>query len=106
MDLNVIASLYLFLSGLFCIVIHPVFRLQVINKSGAKTGSHVFYLKQKSARRGILFMTSTETYITRSDETAINIKNRCLQLRLHFLNRTETLHHLTSSVLSLLLSSH
>ena len=47
MNLHVLASLYLFLGGLFCIVIHPVCRLQVVNKSCAKTGSHVFYLKTK-----------------------------------------------------------
>ena len=43
---NVLASLYLFLGGLPCPVIHPVCRLQVINESSAKTGSHVFYLKK------------------------------------------------------------
>ena len=47
MGVNVFASLYLLLGGLFCIVIHPVCRLQVINKSCAKTGSHVFNLKTK-----------------------------------------------------------
>jgi len=44
---TVLAYRYLFLGGLFCFVVHPVCRFKVINESGAKTGSHVFYLKTK-----------------------------------------------------------
>jgi len=44
---NVFASLYLSLGGLLCIIIHPVRRLEVINESSAKAGSHVFYLKKE-----------------------------------------------------------
>ena len=47
---NVLASrsLYLFLGGLSCLVIHPLCRLEVINESFAKTGSHIFYLKKNN----------------------------------------------------------
>lgn len=48
LGINVLASLYLLLGGLFCTVIHPVCRLQVINESFAKTGSNVFYLKKQN----------------------------------------------------------
>ena len=47
---NVLVSLYLFLGGLFCLVIHPVCRLEVINESFAKTGSHIFYLKNNKIK--------------------------------------------------------
>jgi len=43
---NVLASLYLYLGGFLCHVIHPVCSLQIINESFAKTGSHVFHLKK------------------------------------------------------------
>jgi len=52
-DYRFLASLYLLLGGLFCTVIHPVCRLQVINESFAKTGSHVFYLKRKKKQQNV-----------------------------------------------------
>ena len=66
MSNNVFASLYLFLGVLFCLVIHPVCRLEVSNESLTKTGSHVFNLKnneeKKSTKGGVCF-TATR-YIT------------------------------------------
>lgn len=58
---NVLAYRYLFLGGLFCFVVHPVCRLKVINKSCAKTRSHVFYLKTKISKTTRWFTTSGET---------------------------------------------